>query len=114
MYRVNMLVFWMLSQVAWIIFITFVNNQTHMTMNVPGEFTFIIVLSSYLAAMVVFKVVFAAVHILKMKFQYNCCPKLKVERVNLHKEIRKLKKGQDHEDGLMDDDDNRAADEQSD
>ena len=49
-------------------------------------------LSLYLASLVVFRVTFAVIHILKWKCRYTCSKHYKVENVNLLEEFKKIKK----------------------
>jgi len=51
--------------------------------------------------MVGFKVLFAAAHILRMKWQFSNNPKLKVRKVNLKKEVAKMRGLQAKEDALL-------------
>lgn len=58
--------------------------------------------SMYLASLVIFRVVFATLHILRMKFRYNCRNDYKVEKRNMTKDFKKIKN--EHRDGESTDD----------
>ena len=51
--------------------------------------------------MVIFKVVFAAAHICRMKCKFKYNPKLKVQKVNLRKAVAEMRGLQSKEDALL-------------
>ena len=83
MFRINMVIFWILINGLYTILIMTYATKDLIWINAPGHTSFIEGLSLYLAGMVVFKVTCAIVHILRMKWQYNCNPKLAIPKFNL-------------------------------
>lgn len=51
----------------------------------------------YLAALVVFRFVFASIYILTWKFRFNFSDKYKIKRINLTKEFKEIKKRAERE-----------------
>lgn len=79
-----MVVFWILLNCAYIIIIVDTATKNDIEwINAPGHTSFIEVLAMYMAGMVVFKVISGYIHIAKMKWQYNCNPRLSVKKIDL-------------------------------
>ena len=66
MFRVNMLVFWVCMNIAYVAVILSAATADREIINGPG-INFIEFMACYMAAMVVFKVFFAMIHIANMK-----------------------------------------------
>jgi len=83
MFRINMVVFWILVNGCYIIFIMNLATAEQVWINAPNHTSTLEGIALYMAGMVVFKVVCGFCHIFRMKWKYNCNAKLAVKRVNL-------------------------------
>jgi len=93
MFRVNFLCSWVVGNVLWVIGIEGAVGATRITSINCGEIGFLQIFSVSLAGFVGFKVTFAVMHILKIKFRVSCFNDMKVHEVNLKQDNRKLKYG---------------------
>ena len=62
-----------------------------------GQVGYLEVFSMYLAALVLFRFVFASIYILVWKFRFNFDARYKIRRVNLTKEFKEIKKRAERE-----------------
>ena len=83
-FRVNFLTFWIGMNIAYAIIIeNYADSKTKVLAN-DGSFGFLEVFAFYLACLVVYRVVFGLLHILKFKFMRNCIRKYKTPKFDLH------------------------------
>lgn len=92
MFRANFLCGWVILNALYIIVISAKVNLVKTVVN-DGSIGFIEVFSAYLASIVVFKLVFAVLHLLRFKVRLACNPDLRVQVVDLVKDQRKRKTG---------------------
>ena len=93
MFRVNFLTFWVVANGAYAILITmFANKSNSREINTGHVSGFLDVFSTYLAALMIYKFIFGLIHILKFKCRNSCGSKYKIRRINLMKEVRRIKK----------------------
>jgi len=67
-----------------------VNTNTTTVNN--GKWNFLEYFSTYLAGVVLYKVVFAALHLIRYRFRYYCYDDLKGQNHDLAKEYKRMKK----------------------
>lgn len=91
MFRVNMVVFWIIINGCYVVAILAVNAVLLPLINGP-HFSFVECLATFMSGMVLFKFFFGCLHILTMKIQFNCSTKLTIRKVNLDKEVKEIKK----------------------
>jgi hypothetical protein len=102
-FRVNFLTFWIVANTAFAIVIENKAQITDPAKNSgggpiivnDGKWGFLEIFAIYLAALVVYKVFFGVFHILKFKFLFNCLPKYKIPKFDMHQEVKKLRETQD-------------------
>lgn len=103
MFRVNALTMWILANGIYALVINSFVSQEKDRVN-DGSIGFLEIFACYLAGLIVFKVIFAALHILRFKCRNNCCgEKHQVNKVDLEEQYRKMKRrgqvvGNDSED----------------
>jgi len=110
-FRVNFLCFWIVANAAFAIV---VENYADGSMkayaspspfgstgalgddNLPrmndGSIGFLQFFAIYLASLVVYRVTFGGLHILKFKIMSNCIDRYKTKKVDLHEEVKRLRK----------------------
>ena len=72
-FRTNFTFFWMISNGLYLVLILWlVNGSGDRTVVNSGSFGYLEVFSLYLAGLVMFRVIFAALYILSWKFSYSC------------------------------------------
>jgi len=101
-FRVNFLAFWIAANGAFAIVVenyadgSFRNYTTPKDGKLPrindGTIGFLEFFALYLAALVVYRVIFGTLHILKFKILTNCSKKYKTPRFDLHAEVKRLRK----------------------
>ena len=94
-FRVNFVTFWVCCNAAFVIVVegfTETPNANHEGVN-DGSIGFLEVFAMYLATLVVYRVFFGLLHILKFKTLTSCfcCKKYKTPKFNFHDEVRKLR-----------------------
>ena len=96
-FRVNFLAFWILSNT---VFCVVINNYTSIStytekdglkLTNDGEMTFLQVFALFLASIVVFRVLFASVSIVKFKFLYNHVLRYSLYKFDLYEEAKRLR-----------------------
>ena len=98
MFRANFLCFWVILNGLYIILIDArVSPTIKPTVVNDGTVGFIEGFSAYLAAIVLYKLVFAVLHLLRFKMRLACNPDLRVQEVDLVKDQRKRRFGGDGE-----------------
>lgn len=90
MFRVNFFVFWVVLNIVYVLFIGTAVASNSRTVN-NGQWHFLEVFSVYLAGVVVYKVVFAIMHLIRFKFRVYCYNDMRTERVDLKGEYERLK-----------------------
>ena len=71
MFRVNFLTFWIISNAIYVFVIDFFVNENKQYVN-DGSIGFMEIFTAYLAGLVIYRVFFAVIHILKFKCRRNC------------------------------------------
>lgn len=95
-FRVNFLTFWIVSNVAFAIIVENYAQLTSNTQDGPiivndGKIGFLEVFAIYLASLVVYKVFFGLIHILKFKMFFGCVNKYKTPKFDMHDEVKRLR-----------------------
>lgn len=86
--------FWVIANLMFVIVIENYSTMTSGGGNVivnNGKIGFLEVYAIYLAALVLYKVFFGAIHIIKFKILYNCFKKYKIHEVEMIEAVRKLR-----------------------
>lgn len=93
-FRVNFVTFWILSNSAFAIvtenYLALPDTNAQEPIN-DGSIGFLEVFALYLASLVVYRVFFGFIHILKFKTLTNCVNRYKTPKYNLHEEVRRLR-----------------------
>jgi hypothetical protein len=85
MFRVNFLTFWIISNAIYVFVIDFFVNENKQYVN-DGSIGFMEIFTAYLAGLVIYRVFFAVIHILKFKCRRNCFGgEYKVREINIKK-----------------------------
>lgn len=97
-FRVNFLTFWIVSNAAFAIVIENYAQLTDTTKTDEGpvivnngKVGFIEVFAIYLASLVIYKVFFGVIHIVKFKILYNFVQRYRTPKFDLHEEVKKLR-----------------------
>lgn len=94
-YRTKFVLFWLLGNVIYSIVILSV-DQIEGTAKVgdvkDSDSGYLMTFSLYLASLVAFRCLFASLYMCKWKCRYHCKNSYKVDYVNLHEELEKIKK----------------------
>ena len=99
-FRVNFLTFWIGMNTAYAVIVeNYVDNSQSIIAN-SNQFGFLEVFACYLAGLVVFRVFFGGIHILKFKLLKNCASSYKTTKVDLHQEYRNLRDNENWNDSL--------------
>ena len=94
-YRTNFVLIWLVANAAYYIMIVELVDSSGGSTVRNSDSGYLAYFSIYLAGLVVFRVLFAVLHICKWKIRYNCSKHYKVKSVNLQQEFKKLKKQSD-------------------
>ena len=95
-FRVNFLTFWIIMNTVYALVVedyaqySSSNFGEDIVVN-TGTIGFLEVFAMYLASLVIYKVFFAAQHILKFKFLNNFSKQYKMPRFDLHEEVKRLR-----------------------
>jgi hypothetical protein len=85
MFRVNFLTFWIISNAAYVNLIDLYVSKNKQYVN-DGSIGFLEVFSTYLAGLVIYRIVFALIHICRFKFRRSCLRgDYTVREINLRK-----------------------------
>lgn len=100
MFRVNAVAYWIILNVMWMLGLTLMNEikTTHMN---DGKARVMDISAMFMAGIVLYKVVFGSLHIIWFKIRVNCNQKFAVQKYNLRKEVKRLKKGGNVNDSEM-------------
>jgi len=90
MFRVNFFIFWVIINGVYIFFLGSSVNQNTITVN-DGTWGFLEGFSTYLACVVLYKVIFAALHLLRFRFRIYCYNDMRTQNLDLGKEYQRLK-----------------------
>lgn len=90
MFRVNFFIFWVVLNSAYILILGSQVGSTSPTIN-DGSIGFLEGFSMYLAGVIVYKVVFAALHLLRFRFRLYAYSDMKIKNVDMEKEYKKLR-----------------------
>ena len=103
-FRVNFVTFWIGMNILYVIVVSnYVDNSSSLIAN-DGSFGFLEIFASYLACLVLYRVFFGGIHILKFKLLSNCVRKYKTFNVDLHQEYKNLRKNSDWNDSVAESD----------
>lgn len=98
-FRVNFLSFWIISNAAFALIIEnySINPEEQRKEGEPilkngGQMGFLEIFALYLASLVLYRVIFGAIHIIKFKVMRNCIKKYKTPKFNLHEDVKQLRK----------------------
>lgn len=90
-FRTNFVMFWLAANIGYyILIVELVQAGTGQTYY-DHDSGYLVGFSLYLAAIVVFRVFFASIYILKWKCRYNCSKTYRVRQQNLVKEFKQIK-----------------------
>jgi len=93
-FRVNFVAFWILCNSTFALvtenYLSLPSKGNTKAIN-DGSIGFLEVFALYLAALVVYRVFFGFIHILKFKTLANCLKKYKTPKFDLHDEVRRLR-----------------------
>jgi hypothetical protein len=108
-FRVNFVTFWVLANSAFAIltenYLSLPDQHAKKAIN-DGSIGFLEVFALYLASLVVYRVFFGMIHILKFKTLTNCVRKYRTPKYNLHDEVRRLRQETvDWNESLLDEND---------
>ena len=95
MFRTNFVLIWLAANMGYYIMIVeLVNGSSGGEVGDvrDSDSGYLTYFSLYLAGLVLFRVTFAVIYILKWKCRYNCVSKYKVQERNLTQEVKQLKK----------------------
>jgi len=92
MFRVRFVVYWILLNAALMGLMTWINGQKVTSIN-DGSLRLIDYTAVFFAFIILYKVTFGGLHILWFKIRVMCNPKFRVQKFNLRKEVKKMKKG---------------------
>ena len=91
-YRTKFLLKWLAANLGfYMLIVEFLTKKTESAIR-DGDSGILEIFSMYLGALVVFRVVFAAIYILMWKFRYNFMEKYKVSKRNLLVDFSAIKK----------------------
>ena len=94
-YRVNFLTFWITMNIAYALIIENLAYTTDTlggsTIANDGSFGFLECFAIYLMVLVIYRVFFGGIHIIKFKIMRNCMKKYKTPIFDLHKEVKRLR-----------------------
>lgn len=71
MFRVNFFIFWVVLNIGYVLILSGAVSSTSRTIN-NGEWHFLEIFSAYLAGVIMYKVIFAAIHLARYKFRLHC------------------------------------------
>lgn len=104
MYRINFLTGWIAINIFYALLIeTYAVNTNKDVVN-DGSWGFLEVFAAYLAILVLYRVTFGGLHILKMKIKRNCLKKYKLQTFDLHQEFKNLRKADNWNESMVDND----------
>jgi len=104
MYRINFLTVWVGLNIMYALIVEdYAVDKKKLTIN-DGSWGFLEVFAAYLAILVLYRVFFGGMHILNFKLK-GCLKKYRVQKVDLHEEFRKLKKADNWDDSVVDNND---------
>ena len=91
-FRTNFTFIWIIANGAYLIMILWsVEGSGNKTKVNDGTFGYLEVFSLYLAALVVFRLVFAVLYILNWKFKYTCLRRYRIQHHDLQSEFKRIK-----------------------
>ena len=93
-FRVNFMTFWVIANLMFVIVIENYSTLTTAGGNVivnDGQIGFLEVYAIYLAALVMYKVFFGSIHLIKFKILYNFFPKYKIYKFEMLDAVRKMR-----------------------
>ena len=91
-FRTNFTFIWIVANGLYLILILWlVNGSGHRTTVNSGDFGYLEIFSLYLAALVVFRVLFAVLYILNWKFKYCCLKRYRIQYHDLQAEFKRIK-----------------------
>jgi len=82
MFRVNFFIFWILINGAYVFFLGSSVSSNSPTIN-DGNWGFLEWFSLYLSGIVIYKVVFAALHLLRFRFRVYCYKDLRTKEIDM-------------------------------
>lgn len=95
-FRVNFLSFWVVCNGAYAMIVESYAAKPFDKQKIyfanDGSMGFLEIFALYLAGLVVFRLFFGGIHILRMKYNFNVEIKYKTERYDMMNEVRKLRK----------------------
>jgi hypothetical protein len=104
MFRINFLTVWICLNVAYALAIEdYATNQNQTVIN-NGQWGFLEIFAAYLAVLVIYRVFFGGLHILNFKFKKWCLRKYKTQKVDLHEEFKRLRRADDWNNSVVDND----------
>jgi len=92
MYRVKALAYWIMINTVYVFGLSYINSMKVTKVN-DGTIRIIDATALFLAGIVLYKVTFGMAHILWFKIRIMCNKDMKVNDVDLKREIKRLKKG---------------------
>ena len=95
-FRVNFLTFWIAANAIFAILVETYAQMPHHEEGKPitvndGSMGFLEIFAIYLACLVLYRVLFGSLHILKFKMRANCIKRYFVPKFNMHDEVKKLR-----------------------
>ena len=94
MYRTNFVLLWLLANVGYYIAIKEVVDSSGSSAEVgdirDSDAGYLADFSLYLMSLVIFRVFFAVIYIIKWKFRFNCSSKYKVRQFNMLNEVKNI------------------------
>jgi len=101
-FRANVLFIWLICNGAYFYIVLGLSGSNDPTTINNGSVGALQVFTMVLAGMVIFRVFFSTIYVIKWKFRYCCNKKYKIKRFNLEKTWQKRSKQEDE--GLSSDD----------
>ena len=112
-FRTNFVLGWLAANMGYYIMIVeLVNSNSGGTVGeiIDSDQGYLTYFSIYLAALVLFRVIFSVIYILLWKFRYNCQGKYKVEERNLTQEVKRIRKTNENGESTDDEEINAQLD----
>jgi len=88
MFRTNFVLFWLTVNTVYYIVITLTVNSSVDSKLHDSDSEYLAYFAIYLAALVIFRVLFALIYICKWKMRYNCCKSYKVVPLNPREDVK--------------------------
>lgn len=105
MYRINFLTCWVAVNIFYALIIENYAINSDKTVVNDGSWGFLEYFAAYLACLVIYRITFGGLHILKFKVKANCMKKYKLQKFDLHAEFKNLRKADNWNESVVDNED---------